>query len=214
MVVPVLCGEQRPRNRARTYSAEQGSSSGVAVAERVCVFIDGSNFYHMCKESLDRTDVDLGAFAGFLVGSDRTLVRTYYYTCKLPPDHPEPARQAKEKFLGALDRVAYLEVRLGKLVSRTTRCRSCNAEETRYTEKGVDMHIGVDMLSGASKSLYDTAVLVTGDADLVDAVKAVKDLGKHVEVAAFARGRARELVQAADVLRDLTPTDMAGLYLR
>jgi len=32
------------------------------------------------------------------------------------------------------------------------------------------MHIGVDMLSLSSKNLIDVAILVSGDADLADAV--------------------------------------------
>lgn len=73
---------------------------------RVCVFIDGSNFYHSCREHLGgRTNVDLGSFAAFLVGSGRSLVRTYYYSCALPPEHDETARKAQQRFFTALQRV-------------------------------------------------------------------------------------------------------------
>jgi uncharacterized LabA/DUF88 family protein len=70
------------------------------------------------------------------------------------------------------------------------------------------------MLALASKQLYDVAVLVTGDGDLREAVQAVKDLGKHVEVATFPIGRSDELVQVADVVVTLTAADMTPLYLR
>ncbi len=76
------------------------------------------------------------------------------------------------------------------------------------------MRVGVDMLAGASKNLYDVAILVSGDGDLVEAVKAVKDLGKHVEVAAFLKGRSDELAAAADVITQLKPSDMNPLLLR
>jgi uncharacterized LabA/DUF88 family protein len=184
------------------------------VAEKVCVFIDGSNFFHACRENLGRTDVNIGAFAQWLVTPARTLVRTYYYNCRLSPEHDEAARLAQQGFFGALDRTPYLEVRLGKLVKRDTTCRACGDRYERWTEKGVDMRIGVDMLSAAAKSLYETAILVTGDGDLAEAVRAVKELGQHVEVAAFQRGRAYELVQVADVNRELTAADMAQFYLR
>lgn len=164
---------------------------------RVCVFIDGSNFYYGCRQNLGRSDVNLGAFAELLVTPARNLVRTYYYNCPLPSDAPEDERRAQQKFFSALKRTAYLEVRLGKLVRREIVCPSCGDRRTRYQEKGIDMRIGVDMLSGASKNLYDVAILVSGDGDLVEAVKAVKDLGKHVELATFPIGRSDELVTAA-----------------
>jgi uncharacterized LabA/DUF88 family protein len=76
------------------------------------------------------------------------------------------------------------------------------------------MRIGVDMLSLASKNLIDVAVLVSGDADLSEAVRAVKELGKHVELAALPAGRAYELVQVADVVREIGPAEMQPFFMR
>lgn len=140
-----------------------------------------------------RTDVNFGSFATFLVGPARTLVRTYYYSCALPPDHDEATRRGQQRFFTALQRVPYTELRLGKLVRRDLECSNCQDRRVRYQEKGVDMRLGVDMLAGASKGLYDVAVLVSGDGDLTEAVQAVKDLGKHVELATFRKGRSDEL---------------------
>lgn len=53
--------------------------------DRVAVFIDGSNFYFACRDNLGRTDIDLGKFAVWLVGTDRQHVRTYYYTAHCHP---------------------------------------------------------------------------------------------------------------------------------
>ena len=184
------------------------------MTERVCVFIDGSNFYHLCKDNLKRTDIDIGAFASWLVSPSRTLVRTYYYNCLGPPDRPEEARLGQQKFFGVLDHTPYLEVRLGRLVQRDWTCASCKHKESHWIEKGLDMRIGVDMLSTGAKGLYETAILVSGDGDLAEAVKAVKDLGKHVEVTAFQKGTSNELIKAADLCRDLTPAHMTQFFLR
>ena len=181
---------------------------------RVCVFIDGSNFYKSCLANLGRADVNLGAFAELLVTTNRTLVRTYYYNAPLPPDADEDRRRAQQKFFTALQRTPYFEVRLGKLVTREVVCKTCGDRHNRWHEKGVDMRIGVDMLASASKGLYDVAVLVTGDGDLVEAVKAVKDLGKHVELATFPIGRSDELATVADVVTDLSLKELSALFLR
>lgn len=180
---------------------------------QVCVFIDGSNFYKSCQRNLGRTDVNLASFAQMLVGASRSLVRTYYYTSRLPPDADATKVAAQQRFFNALNRVPYLELRLGRMVTREDECADCHARHKRYQEKGVDMRIGVDMLALASKNNYDVAVLVTGDGDLREAVQAVKDLGKHVEVATFPIGRSDELVQVSDVITELTTAAMAPLYL-
>lgn len=181
---------------------------------KVCVFIDGSNFYKSCARNLGRTDVNLTAFASTLVGPTRSLVRTYYYTVVLPPDADPAAIKGQQGFLNALKKMPYLEPRFGKLVKREDECQSCHAKHERWQEKGVDMRIGVDMLSLASKNNYDVAVLVSGDGDLREAVQAVKELGKHVEVATFKIGRSDELVQVADVCTELTAAEMSALYLK
>jgi len=182
--------------------------------DRVAVFIDGSNFFFACKENLGRTDIDLGKFAAWLVGNGRQLVRTYYYNCPLPPDSDAEQQARQHKFYGALARIPYFEVRLGKLSKKRVHCAACGNTTERYVEKGVDMRIGVDMLSLTSRGLVDVPVLVSGDGDLVEAIKAVKELGRHVELATLPRGRSWELVQAADVVHELDEAKMRPFFIR
>ena len=65
-------------------------------------------------------------------------------------------------------------------------------------EKGVDINIATDMLSGAYSDAYDTAILITGDGDFAPAVETVKTRGKHVENAYFKEGHSRHLRQTCD----------------
>lgn len=187
--------------------------SGGGVAVRAAVFIDGSNFYHAARQSLGRTDIDIGRFAQWLVGT-RQHLRTYYYNCRLPPDAPQEQRDQEERFYAALARAPYLEVRLGRHSFKEFRCPECGQTSKRYVEKGVDMRIGVDMLSLASRDVIDVAVLVSGDGDLAEAIVAVKELGKHVELCALPAGRSWELVKAADLVREIQPEEMRQFYLR
>lgn len=104
---------------------------------KVCIFIDGANFYHACRENMGgRTDVNFGSFAAFLVGPSRELVRTYFYTVALSPEHDPESRRAQQKFFTSLQRVPYLELRLGKLVRRDVECPDCGVSRVRYQEKG------------------------------------------------------------------------------
>jgi uncharacterized LabA/DUF88 family protein len=56
--------------------------------------------------------------------------------------------------------------------------------------------------------------VLTRDGDLVEAIKAVKELGKHVELATLPRGRSWELVQAADVIHELDEQKMRPFFIR
>ena len=44
--------------------------------------------------------------------------------------------------------------------------------------KGEDVHLVVDLVSGAYENLYDIAIIVSGDEDFVPAIKAVQEKAK------------------------------------
>jgi len=56
------------------------------------------------------------------------------------------------------------------------------------------------------------AILVSGDADFAYAVQAVKNMGKHVEVAYFESGISRDLLSVADHRQLLNRSFFNGLW--
>ena len=74
----------------------------------------------------------------------------------------------------------------------------------RY-EKGIDVKIATDMLVHGYRANYDVAILVSGDTDFVDAVQAVKDLGRHVEVVLFDDAGSIALRNVADRVHQVGP---------
>jgi uncharacterized LabA/DUF88 family protein len=159
--------------------------------ERVMVFIDGSNMYHSLKTFFNRTDIDFGKFCGKLIGR-RHLVRTYYYNARVSRKE-EPERYVSQvQFFDSVAAIPYTELRLGRLVYN-------NWPTTPPYEKGVDVQLATDMLTHSFKNNYDTAILVAGDNDFVPSLQAVKDMGKHIEVALFGKEEtSQELRRVAD----------------
>lgn len=139
--------------------------------ERVCVFIDGSNLFFSLINNGIRTNFDYGKFVQKLVGKDRKLVRIYYYDAPLNQVTDPQRYKGQQRFLGQLANVDYLEIRFGRLA--------------RGRQKGVDVKLAVDMIDYAIHDCYDTAILVSGDSDLVPAVQLVKSTGRHVELSFF-----------------------------
>jgi len=61
--------------------------------ERVIIFIDGSNLYHLVKKLVPEkkpNDFDFEKFTKYLL-RDRKLVRIYYYNCPLDRRKDEKA---------------------------------------------------------------------------------------------------------------------------
>ena len=161
------------------------------MAERVMIFIDGSNLYHSLKQFFKRADIDIGKFSRNLL-SRRQLIRIYYYNAKVGQKEEPQRYRDQKKFFDGVAATPYCELRLGRLVYN-------NWPNSPPYEKGVDVQLATDMLSHSFRNNYDVAVLVAGDNDFIGALQAIKDNGKHTEVALFGKTQtSRQLRSVAD----------------
>jgi len=155
--------------------------------ERVMMFIDGSNMYHAIRAYSRKNKryykIDYVKLRDVLL-QNRHLIRAYFF-CSYDP---------KAKPVKFYD---YLTSNGFEVVAKPLRTRQIGEKSSR-TEKGVDVALAVKMLSLAYENAYDTAILVSGDSDYVEAVSLVKDKGKRVEIAAFRGTINREFRQLAD----------------
>lgn len=172
---------------------------------RLMIFVDCSNLYFATNNLLGpQARVDYSRLIDLLVATIREkhpnlrLVRTYVYTC--PPDQKANFQQygAHQKWLSALrGKISNIEVRLGRL----------KRVAGGFTEKGIDVHVAVDMLTRAFQNHYDIAALVSGDSDYVPVVKTLREAipGDREIVNAFVTGSgSRELMDCCDWRIELT----------
>ncbi|OGO20423.1 MAG: NYN domain-containing protein [Chloroflexi bacterium RBG_16_50_11] len=169
------------------------------------IFIDGSNLYHSLKNHFNRADLDIGRFCRKLLDK-RQLVRIYYYNAQVGQrQEPELYKQQKAFFAGVKS-IPYTELRLGRLVYT-------NWPSTPPYEKGTDVQLATDMLTHCYKNNYDVGILVAGDNDFAGAVQAVKDAGKHVEVALFGKqGTSQQLRDVADRIIPINARTLKGCW--
>lgn len=179
------------------------NTRGSRYVTRVAIFIDGSNLYHSLQENCGRFDVDFAALGQRLAG-DRDLLRIYYYNVLRDSERDPQAYQDQQKFLTALHNTPYMETRLG----------SSKMRGQVAVEKGVDIMVATDLLKFAWDDLYDVAILVSGDGDFAYAVETVKNMGKHVEIAAFSTNLSQELAAAADDRHFFTPDYFSDIWSR
>ncbi len=82
-------------------------------------------------------------------------------------------------------------------------------------EKGVDVHIAVDLLVGAYERLYDRTLLVSSDTDLIPAIEKAKEKGLKVEYVGFSHRPSIAMVRHCSESRLLKKDDLlpfAGNY--
>jgi len=147
---------------------------------RVSVYIDGSNLYHKLK-SLDISNTTNFNYKGLCeyLARNRNIISLRYYTgavkAKAGDSQSQQLRRRQQKLFSNLQNQGF-EISRGYIMKNN---------ET-YHEKGVDVKIAIDILIGAYDNLYDTAILLSSDTDLIPAIKKVRELGKNIEYIGFA----------------------------
>lgn len=151
--------------------------------ERVIGFIDGFNMYHSlvaarlnaCKWLNYRSLAE-----AFISPKTQELVGVYYFSALVPWDNAKSERH--KAYIRAL-RFVGIDVVLGKFKQVTRNCRgSCGQRFQTFEEKETDVNIAVTMLKLAMQDQFDSALLFSGDSDLVPAVKAVKEVAPHKNI--------------------------------
>ncbi|MEW6295058.1 MAG: NYN domain-containing protein [Candidatus Diapherotrites archaeon] len=153
--------------------------------KRVVVFIDGSNLYHDLLNNFGKANIDFSAFVDFLVEKNK-LIKTYYYNVPVNQKEKPEEYKKQQKFFSALQKIPRFEVKLGRLEKRP---------KGPPVEKGVDVRMAVDIVTHAYSNIYDTAIIVSGDADFAPAIKAAQDFGKEVINVCFPKTKSFHLNQ-------------------
>lgn len=152
--------------------------------KRVAVYIDGSNFYFKMRSSvLNFSHLRKFDFRGLAewLARDHTLINCRYYigVVRVEEGNQKGQKLRKEQqklFAHLLSPEQNLTLKKGYLMNNSG----------KYHEKGVDVQIAVDLLVGAYDDLYDTAIVISSDTDLIPAIKKIRYLGKEVEYIGFA----------------------------
>ncbi|MEH7328097.1 NYN domain-containing protein [Priestia megaterium] len=146
--------------------------------ERIMVFIDSNNFETaICELYGARKSVDYGLLTEFLAKKfEGRLGRYYYYIAQGDPRREQAKYQSNQRFIDTMNKKKKCIVRVGRLDYRG----KDNEDKDIYVEKGVDVHIAIDMLTLAFHNAYDNAIILSADTDYIPVVEQVRQMGKNV----------------------------------
>ena len=176
--------------------------------------MDGFNLYHSVTKVAQETSdesvkwLDLQGLArGILplISPTASLASIHYFTAL--PEHlylADPGRLRRHRtYLRALTAHGSLRpsIILGRIAQQQVQVRTASGEITGsiWREKGTDVALAMALLREASKGDMDKAVIVSGDADYLPAVKVFREMYPDIGLRfAFPRGRAsKELLREA-----------------
>ncbi len=143
-------------------------------AIRACFFIDGFNFYHSLDENPDLHKykwLDYAKLARLFVPRNEKIERILLFTAF--PTWNSQKEERHKRYVNAL-RTKGVEIVFGKFKRRSKVCHSCKNTIAYHEEKETDVNIAVELFRLAIRDEFDEAYLVSGDTDLVPAVRGLK----------------------------------------
>ena len=168
---------------------------------RVAFFIDGFNLYHSLKDNApDCRWLNLRKLCEHYIDpAKEQVVAIYYFSAIATWHHNQLKIQRHNLYISRLRQENVIPV-LGKFKEKKLRCKICGQEYMSHEEKRTDVNIALKMVSEAVLGAYDTAVLVSGDTDMIPAIGAIRELAldKRIGVLFPIKRFSNELKTAAD----------------
>lgn len=148
---------------------------GAEEVERVIAYIDGFNLYFGLKDSNFRRFywLDVTKLTATLLRANQSLVQTKYFTARISANFSTAKTRRQATYLDALETLSGLSIFYGHYLRKPARCNSCGATWTIHEEKMTDVRIATELLMDAHSDNFDTALLISGDSDLVPPVNAI-----------------------------------------
>lgn len=176
------------------------------------VYVDGFNLYYGAVKDTPYKWLDISKLCAYLLPKSNIL-KIKYFTARIssrPGDPGKPTRQ--QIYIRALRTLPKVDIIFGSFLTKnvTLPIASSNpgkikfANVIRTEEKGSDVNIAAHMINDGYKGLYDSAVIVTNDSDLVEAIRIVmNELGKSVGILNPQKHPSSRLMKHATFLKQI-----------
>ena len=168
----------------------------MAIERKNILFIDNSNIFqsqhgfnkYQEQNGRPRYRIDWKKVLDYFKGENQPIFDSHLFG-----SHPDPPNALQDDFFRWLSKDLKFQLHLRQLVRRSIRCKKCGEQIdvcpkctepfSSLREKGVDVDIAVSLITQADN--FDTAILFSGDRDLIGPVDHLRQRGKRVEVYAF-----------------------------
>lgn len=205
--------------------------------EKVCIFIDAANFYHLVLKKIGIQDIDFDfeKFAKFLAG-EREIMKSgkRFYVGTVREKHGgyenKNAMSNQTSLFTRLIATGGWRIETSKLRTRIERVmidsRVTDSQKIlnlgikevvyeRSREKGIDVKIAIDLILGTiGQNRYNTAILVSSDTDLVPAIDLIRNKFKRkVEYIGFSMPQEKNEESTRPVRRMIYSTDIQRVLI-
>lgn len=187
---------------------------------RTIVYVDGFNLYFGELKGTAHKWLDLQALFTRVLSAKNEIVKIKYFTARVQPTPTNPHVHSRQQaYLQALTRCCPLvETHYGHFLRHRVRMENATPPPATWgvwktEEKGSDVNLALHVLNDAWQDEYDSAVVVSNDSDLAEAMRLVKQHHPRKSLGLITPGAARagnlkrttstQLKQHADYQREI-----------
>ena len=171
---------------------------------RTTIYIDGFNLYYGSLRKTAYKWLDLRALFNRLLGEQHHITEIKYFTAHISPRNEKDKSPDRQKlYLKALStHTQELKIYYGHYLTSQIMAKVCEPPPTyikvlKTEEKGSDVNLALHILNDAWLDKYDSAVLVSNDGDIAEALRFVKEEhNKIIGLVAPGHDRDRKISQA------------------
>lgn len=177
------------------------------------VYVDGFNLYYGAVKDTAYKWLNLSKMVQYLLPKNQIL-KIKYFTALVtsrPQDPDQPNRQ--QMYLRALKTVPNLEIIKGHFLSHKVWMlrANCPPGQSQYVEvikteeKGSDVNIATHLLHDGYRRVYEAAIVISNDSDLVEAIKIVRHVLKKkvIILNPFPNSPSKELKRIATFVKPI-----------
>jgi len=139
---------------------------------RVIVYIDGFNLYFGMKDAgFNQCKwLNVEKLVRSYLTANQELIEIKYFTSRITNNPQKQKRQTT--YLEAIE-TTEVKIIYGLYKAKQIECDNCGHNWNISNEKMTDVNIATHIIIDAFHDKYDTAILISGDSDLVPPIKAV-----------------------------------------
>lgn len=169
--------------------------------ERVIFFIDGFNLYHAIVGNNHKYAayrwLNLEKLCRNFIRKDQCIKKIFYFSA-FASWMPEKMKR-HQIYVRALE-LNNVKFVPGKFKTKDKICLKCRKTFQTHEEKQTDVNIAIKLFQEAANDTFDTAIVISGDSDLIPSVEAVRETfpAKKVGIIIPIERKAEELKHAAD----------------
>lgn len=154
--------------------------------KRILVIIDGSNFYHGCKNLVPKvhlTNFNYRKLIENIVGNN---FKIFYCVGEI---RKEKNNKKSEQLYSLQQSLFYTLEKQGIEIYKGFMLKS----DGKYHEKGVDVRMAVEIIKGSFRDEYDRCYLFSSDTDIIPAILEAKKQHKKIIYVGFDKKMSRAM---------------------